>query len=549
MNATTSTAVETAPYLDRTTGRARMIVGDEPFLILGIELHNSSSSGSSALERGLRAAQAVNANTVLASVTWESVEPTQGRFDFASVDVLVSEARRSGMRLVILWFGAWKNGSSSYAPAWVKRDWERFPRCVLDDGRLSDTLTPFGPTDLDADAFHALVAHVEAIDSDRRTVLMIQIENEIGLLGSSRDHSTWADTAFHAPMPTDLQQALAHRPGFRRDVPQSWSDVSGDPLVRDEAFMAWGYASHVERLASRARHVTDLPLFVNAWLDSEIELDIEGFAVAGGQVPGTYPSGGPLPRVADVWTTVAPSLDLLAPDFYFGDPDTVLGSFAEVSGGLFIPEQRRDQYGIGTAYLAIGQYRAIGVSPFGVDSAESSDVLALADAYRLLESAHALRADVAPDAESTGFHLSDTSPTVTRTVGRTVLTVSRLTGIGIDAAGAQAYGLVVELGDDDFLAVGRGFRIELSDTAPEWQVGLESVEELDTDGRCARRLNGDETAGGTAVLHPPVERGASPFPIPMDDAHTGISRFTVYRLPRHHRGDAPADPTNGRNRR
>jgi hypothetical protein len=530
MTTTTSTAVETAPYLDRTTGRARLIVDGKPFLVLGIELHNSSSSGSGALERGLLAAQAVNANTVLASVTWESVEPTQGSFDFASVDGLVSEARRSGMRLVLLWFGAWKNGSSSYAPAWVKRDWERYPRCVLEDGRLSDTLTPFGPTDLDADAFHALVAHVEAIDSDHRTVLMIQIENEIGLLGSSRDHSEWADTAFQSPIPTDLQHALAHRPGFERDVPQSWSDVSGDPLGRDEAFMAWGYASHVERLASRARQVTDLPLFVNAWLDSEIDVDIEGFAVAGGQVPGTYPSGGPLPRVADVWTTTAPSLDLLAPDFYFGDPDAVLGSFAEVSEGLFIPEQRRDLSGIGTAFLAIGQYRAIGVSPFGVDSAESPEIVALADAYRLLAAGHA----VGPNAASAGFHLSDASPFVIRTFGRTVLSISRLTGIGVDPSGAQGYGIVMELGEDDFLAIGRGFRIELSDTAPEWQVGLESVEELDSDGRCARRLNGDETAGGTAILHPPAERTASPFPIPMDHAHTGITRFTAYRLPRHH---------------
>ena len=391
----------------------------------------------SALARGLEVAQAVNANTVLASVTWESVEPIQGTFDFSSVEVLVSEARKSGMRLVLLWFGAWKNGSSSYAPAWVKRDWERYPRCVLADGRLSDTLTPFGPTELDADAFHALVEYVEAIDSDQRTVLMIQIENEIGLLGASRDNSEWANAAFHAPIPLKLQDALAHRPGFEQGTSQSWSAVSGDPLGRDEAFMAWGYASHVEHLASRARQVTALPLFVNAWLDSEIEMEVEGFAVGGGQVPGTYPSGGPLPRVADVWTTAAPSLDLLVPDLYFGDPDTILGAFAEVSRGLFIPEQRRDLSGIGTAFLAMGQYRAIGISPFGVDSAEHSEIVPLADAYRLLTAAHAARTGSAAGGGSVGFHLSDAIPSVTRKLGRTVLSLSRLAGIGVDPAGAH----------------------------------------------------------------------------------------------------------------
>ena len=106
---------------------------------------------------------------------------------------------------------------------------------------------------------------------------MIQIENEIGLLGASRDHSEWANAAFHAPIPLILDDALSHRPGFEHGTSQSWSAVSGDPLGRDEAFMAWGYASHVEHLASRARQVTALPLFVNAWLDSEIEIDIEGF--------------------------------------------------------------------------------------------------------------------------------------------------------------------------------------------------------------------------------------------------------------------------------
>ncbi len=538
MTSTTTTAVDTAPYLDRTTDRAQLIVDGKPFPVLGIELHNSSSSGVSALARGLEVAKAVNANTVLASVTWESVEPIQGTFDFSSVEVLVSEARKSGMRLVLLWFGAWKNGSSSYAPAWVKRDWERYPRCVLADGRLSDTLTPFGPTELDADAFHALVEYVETIDSDQRTVLMIQIENEIGLLGASRDNSEWANAAFHAPIPLNLQDALAHRPGFEQGTSQSWSAVSGDPLGRDEAFMAWGYASHVEHLASRARQVTALPLFVNAWLDSEIEIDIEGFSVGGGQVPGTYPSGGPLPRVADVWTTAAPSLDLLVPDLYFGDPDTILGAFAEVSRGLFIPEQRRDLSGIGTAFLAMGQYRAIGISPFGVDSAEHSEIVSLADAYRLLKAAHAARTGATAGGESVGFHLSDAIPSVTRKLGRTVLSLSRLAGIGVDPAGAQGYGMVVDLGGDHYLAVGRGFRIELSDRDPEWQVGLESVEELGSDGRRARWLNGDETAGGAAVLHPPVERTLSPFPIPMDNAHTGISQFTVYRLPRYSGGAA-----------
>jgi hypothetical protein len=531
MTNTTTASADMAPHLDRTSGLARLVVDGRHFPVLGVELHNSTPSGTAALSHGLEIARKVNATTVLASVTWEALEPTEGNYDFSSVDKLVSQVRKAGFRLVLLWFGAWKNGSSSYAPAWVKLDWQRFPRCVLEDGRLSDTLTPFGPTELDAPAFQALVEHVEQIDAEHRTVIMIQIENEIGLLGASRDHSEQAGRAFQAAVPESLRQSLLRRPGFEGER-RSWADITDDPLGRDEAFMAWGYASHVEALARRARTVSPLPFYVNAWLDSEIDIEVEGFAVAGGQVPGTYPSGGPLPRVADVWTSIATSVDLFTPDVYFGDPDKILPAFAEMSRGLFIPEQRRDQSGVGTAFLAIGEYGALGVSPFGVDSAEGEDLAPLEDAYALLSAVFPVTSH--PDGtrrELMGFHLTDAVPTVTRSLGSTNLVITRATGVGVDPAGSDSYGMVVNLGDDTLLTVGRGFRIDFEHADQAWQVGLEAVEELQPDGMLARMLNGDETAGGSAIIHPPLQPAESPFPIPMSHAHSGISRCRLYRLP------------------
>ena len=36
--------------------------------------------------------------------------------------------RENNLKLVLLWFGSWKNSMSCYAPGWVKKDFRRFPR-------------------------------------------------------------------------------------------------------------------------------------------------------------------------------------------------------------------------------------------------------------------------------------------------------------------------------------------------------------------------------------------------------------------------------------
>lgn len=526
-----------SPELDRSTGRARLVVDGSPFLVRGVELHNSSSSSAGALANGLDSARVVGANTVLAPVAWEDIEPVEGVFQLAQVTNLVESTRRAGLRLIILWFGAWKNGASTYAPAWVKQDWTRFTRCVLEDGRLTETLSPFTDEALDAPAFAELMRHIERIDCDHRTVLMVQVENEVGLLGASRDHSHPANVAFTAPVPPRVVNAIASRPREAQGGnAASWPEVLPAADRSEEAFMAYGIATHVERVAKAGRRHSALPLYVNAWLDSDLDVDLPGFAVAGGQRPGNYPSGGPLPHVADIWHACAPSIDLLAPDLYFGDSRTIFGDFLAASGGLFIPEMRRDVTGVGQIFEAIGEFGALGVSPFGVDSGSAEDLRPLSDAYDLLARADHILAETAPfGGQQHGFFLTDQRPQIELLFSGVRMTATRMTAIGVDPTGTCAYGIVRQVGPQEFAAIGRGFRITLAATDEESQIGMESVREIagGNGARCGRSLNGDETAGGTAWIHPHTEPlSTAHFPIPMGHAHSGISICRTYAYPR-----------------
>ena len=99
----------TLPHLVRKDGRHALIVDGAPFLILGGQCHNSSAWPST-LPRVWSAIEALHANTLEVPISWEQFEPEPGRFDYAIVDELLAGARERKVRLVLLWFGTWKNG-------------------------------------------------------------------------------------------------------------------------------------------------------------------------------------------------------------------------------------------------------------------------------------------------------------------------------------------------------------------------------------------------------------------------------------------------------
>lgn len=100
------------PHLESTPAGKQLIVDGKSFLMLAGELQNSSLSSAKYMRTVWHKLAEANVNTVLGSVTWEQIEPEEGRFDFSELDQVILDARDHHLRLVLLWFGSFKNGPS-----------------------------------------------------------------------------------------------------------------------------------------------------------------------------------------------------------------------------------------------------------------------------------------------------------------------------------------------------------------------------------------------------------------------------------------------------
>jgi hypothetical protein len=517
----------------------QLVVDGAPFLIIGGELHNSTSSDLTALHPVWERLVGIGLNTVLAAVSWELVEPDEGHFDWTLVDGMIAQARQHSLRLILLWFGSWKNGESTYVPLWVKRDYRRFPRARRQDGMAAEVLSLFADANrqADASAFAALMRHIRAVDGEHHTVIMVQVENEVGLLRDSRDRSAATEAAFAAPVPRELLDDLAaHRdelwPALRKrweahglTTAGSWEEIFGASPQTDELFMAWHYARYIDAVAAAGKAEYDLPMFVNAWLNAVVALP--GLP-AGGKTPGDWPSGGPLPHTMDVWLAGAPHIDLLCPDIYFGDFFDWCQQYTRRGNALFIPEMRRDAEGARNGFFAITQHDAIGMSPFGIDSLVSPEDGPLARSYRLLRQLAPLILEHQGRGTMVGFVLDGERPTVRCELGGYELELATLPSFGGPIQ--PGYGLVISTGPDTFVGAGYGFRVSFRPTTPgPAQVGLGTVDEgtfVDGQWVAGRRLNGDERQGWHLPL---AEPAAFPIPIPLLGAGTAITRCVVYR--------------------
>ncbi len=347
-----------APRIVQKDGRYALLVDGRPFLMLGGQIHNSSAWPSE-LPQVWESMAALHANTVEAPVYWEQFEAHEGHFEYANVDALVDGARAHNLHVVLLWFGTWKNGNMHYVPAWVKSDPKRFPHTIRPDGEPIDVLSPLSHNTLEADkaAFVALMRHLKQTDSDKHTVIGVQVENESGNIGSVRDNSAEANRLIAGPAPADLLAAAHKQPG-------TWSQVFGSDA--DEIFQAYYQAKYINEIAAAGKQEFNILLYINVWIDypaaetPQRQLDTPGIG---------YPSGGAVQKLVGLWRVLAPSLDMIGPDIYTDDSPfyrETMQAYHRPDNPLWIPETGRDDSFAKFFYYALGD-GALGFSPFGVD--------------------------------------------------------------------------------------------------------------------------------------------------------------------------------------
>jgi beta-galactosidase GanA len=341
------------PEIVQKEGRFALLVDGAPFLILGAQCHNSSA-WPAVLPKVWPAIDYLHANTLEIPIYWEQFEPEPGKYDTSIVDLILKQARERKVRLVLLWFATWKNGSSHYIPLWAKDQPGKFPLIVGRNGESVDSPSPHSSAALQADlsAFRAFMRHLKQVDA-QRTVIMVQVENEPGAWGSVRDYSPTAEELFADPVPAQLLAAL----GTKAPAGANWTTAFGSDA--DEYFHAWSVARFIGQVAAAGKAEYPLPMYANAALRDPL-------------TPGpanTYESGGPTDNVLGIWRAAAPALDVLAPDIYQHESARyrkVLELDARPDNPLFVPETGGPAGYPRFCFAALG-LGAIGWAPFGLD--------------------------------------------------------------------------------------------------------------------------------------------------------------------------------------
>jgi beta-galactosidase GanA len=499
-------------------GKHLLTVDGAPFLMLGAQANNSSNYPAM-LPEVWPVIRRLHANTLEIPVAWEQVEPVEGRFDFSWVDALLREAREQHVRLVLLWFGTWKNTGPNYAPEWVKTDTKRFPRMKTPEGKTHYVLSPHFRTTLEADkrAFVRLFGHLRDVDPDNQ-VVMVQVENEMGSYGLARDHSPEAERLFRAPVPAELVRKLGKRPG-------TWSEVFGD--FADQAFASWSMARYADEIAAAGKAVKDLPIYANSALGAPFDA----------KAASTSPSGGPQWNMIDVWRAAAPHIDLVAPDIYNRDEREVaalLGYYDRPDNALMVPETGNSIDHARFFWEALGR-GAIGYAPFGMDatgysnyplgakSLDDATIAAFASKYALFAPIARTWAGIAAAHPTWGVAKGADAADRSTLMGRWKVTAQfelwefgerDWTWIKSDphpTKGKPLGGAVVaQLGPDEFLVAGSDVRVRfgLDKPAGDESGGMLRVEEgtYDETGRWVMRRvwNGDETDYGLNFPAAPV---------------------------------------------
>lgn len=491
------------PRLIEKGGRHALLVDGEPFLILGGQAHNSSA-WPGMLPQVWTSIKAMNANTLEVPLYWEQIEAKQGKYDFSIIDTLLVQAREHKVRLVLLWFATWKNGSNHYMPEWMKMDSKKYPNITGKDGKPVDSPSPHtqAALELDAKAFAQVMKYLKKADP-QHTVIMVQVQNEPGAWGSVRDYSPEAQKMFEAQVPAALLQPEVLKALNKPVVTKgSWQQVFGNDA--DEYFHAWSVAAYIEQVAKAGRAENELPLYVNVALRDPLT----------NPSANTYESGGATDNVIPIWKAAAPTIEILAPDIYLQGSDKVLkvlDLYDRPDNALFVPEigsnEENSKY-----FYSVLSHGGIGFSPFGIDDNGEGETLEQTEArLSYVGKEYAMAAPMMRELAKWSFegkiksvveHEDHASQTIDLGSWQAIVNFSP-SGRRTEQNNTRPLGraMVVQLGENEFILIGSlchfTFKPLGANEGKAWQY-LKVDEGSYENGmfKVLRTLNGDETDFG-----------------------------------------------------
>ena len=499
------------PHLVGHGAATQMVVNGKPMLILAGEFGNSSASVASYMEPYWKNFNRMHMNAVVVPAYWELIEPEEGHFDFSTIDSMIFAARRHDLKIVFLWFGTWKNSMSCYVPLWVKTDEKRFPRARTSSGEAEDILTAFSNNNRDADAqaFAALMKHIREVDGREHTVIMVQVENEIGMIPDARDHCAPANKAFSEDVPSALMSYLEkHKDNLTPELNEhwassgyrksgTWTQVFGSGSATDEFFMAWYFGRYANYVAEAGKREYPLPMYVNAAL------------IRPGWKPGMYPSAGPLPHLMNIWKAAAPDINFLAPDVYFPTFKEWVDKYYTHDNHFFIPECQNTQ-GIANAYYAIAEDNVMGFSPFSIESVPDPEHDQISQGYKVLQDLTPLILENQGMGTMRGVLFDSASQSANITLGNYTFTFRHEYAWRFaqhrPGPTPRVGGLIIRLSPDEFIIAGTGMLVTFrpkDEVDARAGIGYDYLGKF-VDGKWVTDLvlNGDQTNQGRQFFLP-----------------------------------------------
>lgn len=467
----------TIPSLAYDNGQARLVVDGQPFLILGPQWDCDSCFTPRAMNPLFPHARRMRANTAALPVYWREVEPEPDTFDFSMVNERIIQARENDLRIVLIWFATWKNACAFYVPDYIRDDGATCPPARTRDGQSLVSLCPSATTtwERDRNALRALMTHLRDADADH-TVILVQVENEPGILGSDRRYRETCTNRY---------------------VDEEWEARHGADAA--EAFSAASVARYIDQLAAEAKSIYPLPLYVNVWLSPEV----------GGRPEQDYPSGGPVPEMLEVFGQHLQHIDFIAPDIYrsgYRDFHRLCGAYATTNSALYIAEHSSNPAGRAerNVFYAVGTHGAIGFDPWAIDSPHPDrfapplvDVVGGEwgpQAYWLRDSYRALGQAISPIVNAQGTSRLFTFVQEAAENGTAWAADGCDLIVEYHEREGAARGMIIQRQADEFILIGTGFSVRFRHPRP--------------DGR-PRHVKGTELGefdGSSWRMHHPIRR-------------------------------------------